>query len=57
MPYVVVEVLEGYGFNVLDIASSHHRGAKDKELVEIAIREDRTILIKARQGEAKSTSN
>jgi hypothetical protein len=42
----VVEVLESQGFDVLDIANSYHRGAKDKELVEIAIREVRTILTK-----------
>jgi predicted nuclease of predicted toxin-antitoxin system len=46
MPYSVVEVLENYGFDVLDIASSNYRGAKDKELVEIAIREKRVILTK-----------
>ena len=46
MPYAVVEVLEKQGFDVLDIAASHYRGAKDKELIEIAITQNRTIITK-----------
>lgn len=46
LPHVVVEILENHGFDVLDIANSRHREAKDTELVEIAIKESRIILTK-----------